>query len=460
MITEISQLSRTNSTLVQKKRYAFRFAADRSKDSIINNQPGQDYLAFSDAYNHLCFVVCDGVGQSFFGDLGSRIIGEELLSWLEGLVQNSYATIEFEESLSTYLLSIQARAREQVSNYLLPDDLPDLHKEVLEEKRILGTQSMFIGGRIDLPGRDYPQGRIILVWMGDSRLRLWGPEGEVSGVLGDTFNTNERWSSISGPVNGNPHLFIDTLVDNQNKSKWTHILAYSDGLAALDATSAPLTNAQLDNLFDQLTETPTSDDISLFECWIGDAPISLELPLEKPFVIPAPEPTPILELPLEKPLAVPVPEPTPLLELPSTQKENVESLSPPLSLLSGDNAQHKFAERKPPQKSWKKPIIWIPIILITCCLLSCLGYLFVRSELTRPKATPTTLSTTQVIKAATLRPSVTLTIATSITPTPTSSQTPTSTQISTATLTSTASQTTTPTLTSTEQASQKSNSYP
>src|SRR4051812_28143375 len=55
---------------------------DRSRDSKQGNAPGQDFITFRCEGQRLAFAVCDGVSQSFYGDLAARFLGEQLVSWL------------------------------------------------------------------------------------------------------------------------------------------------------------------------------------------------------------------------------------------------------------------------------------------------------------------------------------------------------------------------------------------
>src|SRR5690349_24469105 len=55
---------------------------NRSIDSIQANTIGQDYVVFRYGPTDLTFAVCDGVGQSFMGDLAARLLGDALVDWL------------------------------------------------------------------------------------------------------------------------------------------------------------------------------------------------------------------------------------------------------------------------------------------------------------------------------------------------------------------------------------------
>ena len=84
----------------------------------------------------------------------------------------------------------------------------------------------------------------------DTRLRLWGPDGERTAELGDLSQMAQRWSSCRGPVNGEINVFAAP-VDRDGRRALTRLLAYSDGLAILDPFVMPPSNAELADLIDQ-----------------------------------------------------------------------------------------------------------------------------------------------------------------------------------------------------------------
>ena len=59
-----------------------RFAYSRSSDSMASQIEGQDYLCFRHNDQKLVFIIADGVGSSFCGNLAARILGDNLLDWL------------------------------------------------------------------------------------------------------------------------------------------------------------------------------------------------------------------------------------------------------------------------------------------------------------------------------------------------------------------------------------------
>ncbi len=251
--------------------YSYRYAYARSADSRAADETGQDYLTFSEGPAWFAFALSDGVSQSFFGDIAARILGDSLLRWLEGAPATE-DDFRLGELLLDYLGRLTEGATRWVQQYPIPDGISPMLREVLEQKREMGSEATFVCGRIDLPGPALPQGRLLLAWMGDSRLRFWGPGGERSAELGDTFHTDQRWSTSRGAVNGRPHLFTQPLVRADGQPGVTRLLAYSDGLSLLDGRQDPLTDIGLQDLVATAGESPTSDDISILEIWLGPIP--------------------------------------------------------------------------------------------------------------------------------------------------------------------------------------------
>ncbi len=251
--------------------YSYRYAYARSADSRAADETGQDYLTFSEGPTWFAFALCDGVSQSFFGEVAARILGDSILRWLEGVPAATDAS-RLGELLLDYLQRLTEGATRWVQQYPMPEGISPMLREVLEQKRGLGSEATFVCGRLDLPGATLPQGQLLLAWLGDSRLRFWGPRGERSAELGDTFQTEQRWSTSRGPVNGRPHFLAVPLVGSDGQPLVVRLLAYSDGLSLLDDQQEPLTDVDLQDVVATAGESPTSDDISFLEVWLGPVP--------------------------------------------------------------------------------------------------------------------------------------------------------------------------------------------
>jgi hypothetical protein len=241
--------------------FAWRYAFARARDTRAAGENGQDYLTLLPGEGAFAFALCDGVSQSFYGDIASRFLGDALLDWLSTELPATLDRAEIAGSLAPYLRALTLEATEQVQRQPLPSHLPPMLADVLEEKRKLGSESTFVCGGVEVPSREFPDGRLVLAWMGDSRLRLWAGDAEGTSQLGDSFDTAQRWSSRRGPVGGEPNLFVGTL----REAPGLTLLAYSDGLAPLDDSAIPPSDETLRAEMAKADASPASDDISFLE---------------------------------------------------------------------------------------------------------------------------------------------------------------------------------------------------
>lgn len=256
---------------LRSRFFRLRYAYARSAESRAVGDASQDYLVMDWSGSTLVFALCDGVSQSFFGGLAARYLGDGLVDWLAELAIVPTDEAALAASLGRHLGAMTARGTLLVRRQELPAG-PSLLLDVLEEKRARGSESTFVGVRIDIPGPELPAGRLLMCWMGDSRLRLWSPgagaaeaEVELAGLLGDTFITHERWSTRSGVVGDRPHARILPLRDQTGSPRVVRCMTYSDGLASLDGIASPPSDAALLGLIAESQEDPASDDISFLE---------------------------------------------------------------------------------------------------------------------------------------------------------------------------------------------------
>lgn len=250
----LPQTHETAALVIAGESFHLQVAYARSADSRASDDLGQDYLSVRQDGDRLAFVLCDGVSQSFVGDLAARVLGEAMLHWLWQLDAETIQAQVLQEACHQYLQELSPTVAPQVTNYSLPGDLPPMLREVLERKRELGSESTLSAGLLDVAAD-----KLLLVWLGDSRIRLWDRQGECTADLGDTFLTPERWSTHRGPI-GRVHVFTTNLKDIKR------VVAYSDGLAVMDrGLNDSLTMRSLDAVIAEAGDAPTSDDISFLE---------------------------------------------------------------------------------------------------------------------------------------------------------------------------------------------------
>ena len=148
----VPQTQETNSQIQHFQNCSLRYAYARSADSKKNDDIGQDHLTFSLTDQRLTFAICDGVSQSFFGDLAARAIGNALTQWMGALAAPLIDQGEGHEALKRSLQTLIDPVTEEVMKLQFPEDMPGLVAVVLEKKRQLGSESTFVTGTLDFKG--------------------------------------------------------------------------------------------------------------------------------------------------------------------------------------------------------------------------------------------------------------------------------------------------------------------
>ncbi|TQR47057.1 hypothetical protein [Paenibacillus popilliae] len=243
---------------IEQSSFRCRFAYARAGETAQYKDNNQDYLAFRIDGGSLSFVLCDGVSLSYQGDFAARFLGAHLLDWIA--VQSELNT----ESLHAYLDSLRDAAAEQMSGLAIPSGLPPLVKEVLEDKKRIGSEAMFTCGRIDgTDGTDEakPYSRIWLAWHGDGRRRLW-QHGQESCNLFETSSSNgERWSVYRGLIGGRAHTLHHHIEGNAP----FRLMVYTDGLSELDSLPYPPADELLRHKLEHRNGEMLEDDVSLLD---------------------------------------------------------------------------------------------------------------------------------------------------------------------------------------------------
>jgi hypothetical protein len=229
----------------------------RSVDSVHAGTTGQDYLTFRYAPDNLAFAVCDGVGQSFMGDLAARLLGDGLVDWLWEQDTAPPGADAFSERVREALDALAGDTADAVAAFRLPPGLPPLLRQALENQRAYGSESMFVAGRIALAGAD-PW--IALCWLGDSPVAAIDIDGKLVD-LGPKGHTSERWNAVTG-VKGEVHTWVG------GAENVARVAGYTDGLAV---DGVP-TDADLARLLGRWSGDPPADDASLFDLRLAPSP--------------------------------------------------------------------------------------------------------------------------------------------------------------------------------------------
>ncbi|QGQ98825.1 hypothetical protein EHS13_30075 [Paenibacillus psychroresistens] len=263
-IIRLPQESETEVHAISNSIWQYQYAYYRSLESREVNDPGQDYLTFLAAENCMLITVCDGVSLSYYGDIAAKFLGDQLLKWLLAYDHAELDSLSIQADIDKYLRDITCEATELLDKHELPSHIQGILREVLAAKKEHGSDSVYGAARVDLPSALYPNGRILIIWQGDIRIRLWSSDEESTERLGDQFHTSHRWNSRSGPVGSSPHVYCNDLLSFGTKGR---LLLYSDGLDQLDSLQIP-TLEEIKHTLNITAQNPSSDDMSFFNaCW-------------------------------------------------------------------------------------------------------------------------------------------------------------------------------------------------
>lgn len=234
----------------------------RSNDSVDAQTIGQDYLSFRYSQHDLAFVVCDGVGQSFIGDLAARLLGIGLLDVLWELARPGDEAA-FARELTDALNRLTETSKVEVAGFELPVSLPPIVKQALNLQRDYGSESMFVAGRLALTADDPWVG---LCWLGDSPVAAVDVDGKLVD-LGPRGHTSERWNATTG-LKGNIHTWLG---DARHVAR---VAGYTDGLS----TGRVPTDADLATMIEGWKTVPPADDASLFDVRLAPSPATTGQP--------------------------------------------------------------------------------------------------------------------------------------------------------------------------------------
>lgn len=249
-------------TSVYQERFTFRYGYARAGETQQADDIGQDYLAFHTEEKSFQFVLCDGVSLSFCGNIAARFLATKLLVWLRSVsVEEARDEHAMAAALDAHLTQWVDEATEMVNAYRLPRALSPLLRDVLEEKRINGSEAMFVCGRVDIIDDWSKQANVFLACSGDLRVRLWEGTQEIFCLPYDKGDQYQRWSTKKGLLSGS----IKTASSIGMGQPFNRMLVYSDGFAEIDSLRSIPRTERLQNLMTESFSSPTSDDISFLD---------------------------------------------------------------------------------------------------------------------------------------------------------------------------------------------------
>jgi hypothetical protein len=262
---------RDGETGVQNIRHGYfhiRYLSARSEEAKAAGDASQDYVVFQDDGERLVFAVCDGVSQSYFGNIAAQFLGDHLVDWLwrdfpwngRGLDNQKLADL-----LVTDLNKQTQEADLLVQQQTIPTELPLMMQHALERKREYGSETVFACGSIELPGPRNPHGSVFLAWMGNTELQALttSEDDAVRNLIKATWDDRIRWSTKRGVVGGRPEIYT------ASAEGIGRIVAYTDGINSFAGKISDATDVELAQEVDRLSAQPKSDDIAFLEIDLG-----------------------------------------------------------------------------------------------------------------------------------------------------------------------------------------------
>ena len=257
----VDQKERVGLSTLSSPHADVQYLYQPSYDSLEEGVEGQDYVVVGAGGGVVLFALCDGVGQSFFGQLAAKFLGDTLLDWL-GTLEPVVEQRAVADRLTALLTGLTAAGQRQVESYTLPADLAPLVRAAWEDQRDYGSETMFVCGRLHFGsgiGDAGARGQCVLCWLGDSEIQVFDHDGAPLD-LGADWSSDERWSTRQG-IKGAKAAHVWTC----DLHRIGQIVAYSDGLDRVKDCLIHLVSDPdaLRHEITQLYNSPQSDDISL-----------------------------------------------------------------------------------------------------------------------------------------------------------------------------------------------------
>lgn len=280
-IIESEQSKEVKLTDLSRGPFVLRFLSYRKSEDAKLNLRSEDYIVSELNNDKAIFVLCDGVGSSFYGNIGSQILGETVLKWLSKIQPPNIVFLEKSESIKQWIgmltngltaelkqKTVLATSIIQKKNISNQDELSRLAETTQRDD--FGTQSNFACCVAWPKSSSLPNGLIILFWLGNARLRIFQQQQDLTPLLGWGSNPDqlkEVWSSKDGVV-GYIYSYITTF------SKVSTVIAYSDGLENSEDEIYPgLTGTALEKLV-RKSQSIKDDDATFLELSViaGEVP--------------------------------------------------------------------------------------------------------------------------------------------------------------------------------------------
>lgn len=270
-------------TQIARGPFLLRYASYRKGEDAKLGLQSEDYIVSELTPERAIFGLCDGVGSSYYGNIGSQFLGETLFNWLGNLSAPNNSDFTEDKNIHKWLDDLTVNLKSELdskidfANRVIQNRSRINQNELIQlaEKTQLedfGTQSNFVGGIIWPPKpHGFQNGLIFLFWLGNARLRIFkkSDENRVEELTHltkwgqDPAQIKEVWSSKEGVV-GNLHSYLTDF------SRITSIIAYSDGMEGVEEEIKPDNGGGVLETLIRKAQSIKDDDVSYLEISLSE----------------------------------------------------------------------------------------------------------------------------------------------------------------------------------------------
>jgi hypothetical protein len=243
--------------------FLWRSAYQRSHDGRESGSVGQDAVSWRADEATFSLAVCDGVSNSFYGEIAAGYLADSLVAWLWDLGEPVADPSDIGRSLEDYLRQQAIRAQLIVADAQIPATLPAIIRDAIESKRQFGSQATLAAACVRMQSDG--SASVVLLRLGDTRIRFWADGNEDQAVVGAP-TSSEGWSTGRGVTGGQVSVALRRLA----RPKGLRVLAYSDGLDVLDQGPWPRSDRAMRLSLELVSDRIASDDASFIELTVGE----------------------------------------------------------------------------------------------------------------------------------------------------------------------------------------------
>lgn len=271
-IIETDQSKDIHLTEFQRGQFFIRYASYRKGEDALLDLRSEDYVVTDVTPSRLLFCLSDGVGSSFYGNIGSQILSEIVLSFLNESYKEFVAkTSDWVAELDIDELSVKLEDKLKQSinfatSYIENKDIYTGKNEQISlaeksQRDDVGSQANFVAGIVIPRSKNQPNGFLLLFWLGNARVRLFNASQEITSETDwgmDPNQEKEVWSTKYGPI-GMVHGY------SRGLPGITNVIVYSDGLENVEPDIRPdMGIVEIENI-SKRSQSVKDDDVSFFE---------------------------------------------------------------------------------------------------------------------------------------------------------------------------------------------------